>query len=566
MSDSRHGSEPIRRPERPPQANTAEGNPQRRSRAFVVGHGTPRREPTAGAVRVLLVLAVLGMVAMPFLGAASAAPANAPSLEGAYIVGDGAALVEEGYTGWADVWTPVGDNGTQTYTQAFYFAIFDLRQTPSVVTVTVLQGDGPNRTVAVSQTLQVPAVSEVGDTITLPANPAWTTTTFVIDGEATWSGPVATPVSFLPSYIANVGGLDLMALTIVSFMAITAAGGFATARWAMRRAVWAPKFSLIIWGHVIIACIAGVVFLDFQAIDSTFAGWSPLVYPWVVFPMFFATGLSYFNRAPKVEILRGVATNTGEMGYERTVVRAGELEDGRSVFIDESWGGFWARFWGHHIVFDDAKENRAPPLLLPTLNRPSPTAAKGKRSQRNAQYAYPIGPSRLFAFRVPNPQRDDVAYIAWAKTGEPVRIVRPKLTWHRNVTQPARLREAIDAEGRPVTIVVRPERVVRRLSLPHYEEGSSATDLLEDRHYQFAAAVWANFAGVRDLGRVVSKLGSELAMLKAAFHNRVQDELYTKLRTHYALVGRATSGVSDEEASALARDFSDLTDPKGGKA
>lgn len=522
-----------------------------------LGHSAPRaREPTRGA-RALALL-VVGLLCLPLAAGGAAAdtpPANAPTLSGAFIVGNGAALAVLGYVGWANVFTPVGANGTQVYSQAFYLSLFNLRSAGESVSVEAFQGE----TKVLSLNVYVGPVAQVGATLGLPANPSWTDTRFVIDNTSTWNGPVATPVSFLPNYIANLGGLDLLALTLISFMVLVGASGFAVARWAMRRAVWAPKFSLLVWGHVVLAVLAGAVFLDFQAVDTVFAGWSPLVYPWAVFPLFFLTGLSYFNRAPKVEVVRGVATPTGEMGIERTVVRAGELPDGRSVFIGESWGQFWARFWGHHAVFDDAKLGKEPPLLVPIVNKPSPTAARGRRAFKRAQRpSYPLAGSRLFAFRVRNPQADDIAFMAFAKTEEPVRIVYPKLVWHRTVTVPARTQEALAADGSKVTLVLKPEHYRTRLSLPHYVEGETNTDVLEDRHYQLAAAVWAGMGSVRDLGRIVSKLGTELAALKAAFDNRVQDEVYSKLRTHYALAGRATSGIGEDESAALARATDDL--------
>lgn len=530
-----------------------------------LGHGARGGRTALG--RALLALTIVSVLVAPNLAIgtsrADTPPAQAPNFQGAVIVGNGAALAILGYVGWADVWTAVGSNGTQIYSQAFYLNLFDLRPTPSLVYVSVLQ-HGASVT---SANVYVPADAEVGLTLTLPADPAWTRSVFEADNDTIWVGPVATPISFLPSYIANVGGLDLFALVLISFATLIAASGYALAQWAMRRATYAPRFSLLVWGHVFLALIAGLVFLDFQFIDQTFAGWAPLLYPWPLLPMFFLTGLSRFNRAPKVEVQRGVSSNQGEFAVERTVLRAAELPDGRGVFVGESWGQFWARFWGHYPVFYDPKDGVEPPLMLPVLNTGSPTgtALQRRKLAKRQRPAYPIGPTRLFAFRVSNPQTDDVGFIAFARSDHPLArmVVWPRLSWSHAVVLPARTATATRPDGSTETIVTRPERTVMRLTWPHYVDESNYSDFLEDRHYLPAAAVWYLFASTRDLGRVLSKVKGELAMLKAHFDNRLQDELYTELQTFYSLVGRSTSGLSDEEAAALSRDWAGLTGPKG---
>lgn len=503
----------------------------------------------------------LAIVAGPFAlaGGAHASSANVPTLQGAFIIGNGTALAIVGYVGFANTWTQAG-NGTQVYAGALDVVFFNLRPFPTVVTVVVRQDSGYNATTHVP----VGAVSEQDQTIALPEDTHWRSTTIYFDGEAGWNGNVATPVSLLPNYILNVGGLDLFALTLVSFMLITSVGGYSLGRWAMTRAIYAPKFSLLIWGHVVIVAIAAAVFLDYQAVDAVFAGWSPLAYPWLAFPLTFLTALSTYNRGHRVLVTQGIATPSGELGHRLTFARIGRNADGKLAWVGESWGQFWARFWGHMPLVDDGDDASPKPFLAPVEMGASPTEtprARAKARQR-AAVAVPSTSEALTRFPVVNPT-SDIAYVAYGRSSEPIAFEFPRLVSHRLVRVAARVANLPAAGGPPVPTIVEPEHYERRLTWPHYEipSGKSRVEL-EDRHYQPAAAVWAGFASIRDLGRALSKYGAQVQALTAALENRVQDEVYTKLRTHYALVGRSSSGITELEAQELTGKLPSLLSPK----
>lgn len=511
--------------------------------------------------RLLAVALVVVTLALP-LGVAAparAASANVPTLQGAFIVGNGTALAIVGYVGFANVWTQAA-NGSQVYAGALDVVFFNLRSYAADISVVVRQAGGFNATAIVT----VPPVSEVDRTIVLPEDNHWRSTTLYFDGEAGWNGQVATPISLLPSYILNVGGIDLFALTLVSFMIINVVGGFAVGRWAMKRAIYAPKFSLLIWGHVTIFVIVGVVFLDYAQVDAVFAGWSPLVYPWLTFPMAFLTSLSTYNRSHRVLVTQGVATPSGELGHRLTFARIGRNGEGKLAWVGESWGQFWARFWGHMPLVDDGDDASPKPFLAPVEMGASPTETPRARAKarRRSIVNVPSTSEALTRFPVLNPTTD-IGYVAYGRTSEPIRFPFPHLTIHRIVRVAARVANlpAI-AGGAPVPTIVSPEHFERRLTWPHYETpaGGSRVDL-EDRHYQPAAAVWAGYASIRDLGRALSKYGAQVQALTAAFENRVQDEVYSKLRTHYALVARSTSGITEAEAQELTGKLPSLLNP-----
>lgn len=488
-------------------------------------------------------------------------PANAPNLTGAVIIGGGTSLAEIGYVGFGNVWIPAG-NGAQIYSSSFYIVFFNLRTTGTTVLLDVLQNGGYVQ----NETIFISSVSSAAVTLILPNNPAWVTTYLVFDGVSEWVGSVATPISLLPNYILNVGGLDLFALVLVSFMLLNIMAGVVVARWAVRRAIWAPRFSMLVWGHVMLALLAAAVFLDYQQVDTLFAGWSPLVYPWLIFPIAFLWGLSLFNRAEVVQIQQGAKTPTGGLGYFLTEIRVGRMpveRGGRLAYVGESWWDFWARFWGHFTLAESTDQATARPWLAPVVNLLSPTASlrTRRKARKLAAKAFPNSAEALAQFPILNPDtKRRVAYIAFGKDDAPPEIKFPHLTAHRTVTLPAVY--AVNPTG-GAPVVLKPPREVVRLTWPHYAAPKVGEAIaLEDEHYEPAAAVWAHFATVRQLGRAFAKVSHAFDVMEQAIDNRVQDEVYSIARARHALVGRTTSGISEEEAAKLAGETGTLLDPR----
>ena len=515
----------------------------------------------AALVAALVVALAIGTPVFLSSGGVRGAPAGAPTLQGYYIVGNGAALVAVGYVGWANIWTAAG-NGSQVFSSAFYLAFFNLRTT----NVTIPLDVNENGVWVFNGSVTITRLSQADVTIPLPATTSWTPTTIYFYKIPTWSGWAATPISLLPNYILNVGGLDLLGLAIVSFSLIFVTIGVTVARVVMRRAIWAPKFTALIWFHVVLACIGGFVFIDFQLVDSTFAGWSPLVYPAFLLPMAFLWALSLFNRGQRVQIQQGILTGNDEMGYLLTDVRIGRLPDGRVVPVGEGIPHFWARVFGHHAApFDNGDPSKARPWFAPVVRGISPTGSTRERLKAKKTAAHvATATDALTKFPVLNStERDDIAYIALGKgTTSPV-VNYPYLSVHRLVVIHH------DAERLGDGTVVKPawDETKRKLSLPHYvDPDSSDTPELEDYHYETAAAVWAKFAAIRDLGRVYSKIAHAFAMLSASIEGRVNDEVSAQLRTHYSLIYRVSSGISEEEAARRSGQLADLLETKKGGA
>jgi hypothetical protein len=504
--------------------------------------GRSRRKKVA-AIALAALLAFLAVGLFPE-GPVHGAPAGVPSLSGYFIVGNGSALAVVGYVGWLGTWTAAG-NGSQVYAADFYLVFFNLH--PYNVTVDLLVTQGANH--VEHDSVVVPSLSSVDDQVGLPQNTAWTSTGIAFDGKQYWTGWVATPISLLPSYILNVGGLDLFVLTIVYVgMMLTALGVWLGKR-VMNRAGWAPHFSVLAFGHVVIGVMAGAVVVDYQLIDQLFAGWAPFIYPIAALPFAFLGSLSYFNRASSVELLAGTETTAGELGFYRTQMRIARVA-GRLAFILGGWGDMWARYFGHQAYAEPDDPHHAKPWLAPVIPMASPTDTLRERlrAKRRAHITPLTAQDALTRFPVVNAEaRDDVQFIAFVKSDRIPQIRGAWLSIHKWVHEDEE--KAPDPSGGP-PIVVKKARDRRKLAWPHYvEPPKGSVPDLEDIHFMPAGAVFAHFATVRDLGRLNSKYAHQAALEAANRENRIQDEVYADLKAKYSLIRRASSGITDEEAA-----------------
>ena len=267
---------------------------------MVLVRGTPPRLPrsrgpsapaTAPSTDSGLVPAA-GLTGTPQAGLTpEAGLTGTPALPSAYLVDNGAALVFVGSESWTAVWASEG-NGSQVYSNALLLIAYDLRSSDFLLKVDAYQG---SHGWVSNQSVLMASLTETVITVNFVSDANWQSVTLDIGGPpsqggAVWQGQIATPFSLLPPSVLNVGGLDILALGIISEGVACFAGMTGLARVLQRRARYAPKFSLLIWGHVVVVGIAATVILDYQWVNMTFAGWSPLAYAFAVSPMMFLHG------------------------------------------------------------------------------------------------------------------------------------------------------------------------------------------------------------------------------------------------------------------------------------
>ena len=504
-------------------------------------------------------MGVVAFLAMPYVVVPSRAEAiGIPTFQGSVVADFGQVLVFTGTIGWGGVYTPISD-GDHVYSDVITLVIYDLRSTAITMPLVLTEaGESYNSTTTIT-----PGNPDVV-TISLQQSTSWNAVSLKLV-DKTLHYQVATPLSLLPPSIANVGGMDLLVLAVLSEALIAFAACVALAKYMMMRALWAPKFSLLIWGHVVLVGLAGAILVDFQWVDQTFAGWSPLIYVGGVAPMFFASILSYFNEAPTALILRPNAPLSGTLSYHGWHILTAKDPRGRTVIIQPSWGGFWARFWGHHVTLADAEYGvtQPEPFVAVVDNRrvlSKEEILKRMRDSEGRESRFLGSLRRRVARPTPrkqNPLDDFVIHPAWldgkprhnrtlpirlywTSTGQPVEVEWPRLSFHKVVERPAKL----SPEGQ----VLIEKHTETRLTWPHYTEGR-ASIVLNSIHYRSAQSVVAGWRQVEDLAKVLSMTSLDLEMLKSAFETGVQEKVREIITARSATIGRTADDMDETEAA-----------------
>jgi hypothetical protein len=519
------------------------------------------RASRLGAV-ALVALVAMGMgLPVASAGGTGTNAAGLPVYEQATVVDYGQALVFVGTLSWGGGYTPV-QTGTQVYGATLVLVVYDL--TSSNVSVPLSLNDSG---VVSNSTVAVVAGTPTVDDVALAPNPSWEPVSLDLGG-VTLAYSVATPVSFLPNAIANVGGLDLLSMTVVSEMLIGLTLAFWVARWAMVRALWAPRFTLLIWGHVTLIGLLAAVILDYQFVDSTFAGWSPLVYAVVISPMGFVWGLSLFNRTESALLHRGDAPLGGRMTYHVWELAVGvNPRTGERVLCRLTWSGFWARFWGYYTPLVPAQEG----LLVDhfeaeVVKHRVVDLAEYRKAIRKGN---PLDDFDVIHADLTGSKKDARKWTKqfWTTSEQPLWVEWPRLVLHREVEVPAKL----SPEGNVLT----PAHTKRRISLPHYDPGSAADLGLAPSAWATQQSVVLGWRTASSLAKVNSDLALRADVLESSFEARVADEVKVRLTAHYALSGRITADLTEAEANAEAANARSVDDylratvpskPNGGSA
>lgn len=505
-----------------------------------------RRTGRLGALALVALVAMgLGLPVAAAQGTGTNA-AGLPVYEQATVVDYGQALVFIGTLSWGGGYTPV-ETGTQVYGATLVLVLYDL--TSANISVPLTLNDSG---VVSTSTVNVVSGSPTVDNLALTPNTNWEPVTVTI-GQTSLSYSVATPISFLPTSLANVGGLDLLSMTVVSEMLLGLTLAFWVARWAMTRALWAPRFTLLIWGHVALIGLLAAVILDYQFVDSTFAGWSPLVYAFAITPMGFVWGLSLFNRTESALLHRGDAPLGGRMTYHVWELAVGvNPHTGERVLCRLTWSGFWARFWGYYTPLVPAQEG----LLVDhfeaeVIKHRVVDLAEYRKAIRKGN---PLDDYDVIHADLTGSKKDARKWTKqfWTTSEHPLWVEWPHLVLHRDVEVPPKL----SPEGNVLT----PAHTRRRLSLPHYHPGSSADLGLAPTAWATQQSVVLGWRTAASLAKVNSDLALRADVLESSFESRVADEVRVRLTAHYSLSGRITHDLTEAEASAEAANARSVDD------
>lgn len=503
----------------------------------------------SGRVGSVLLVALVGMgLGLPVAGASGTGtnPSGLPVYEQATVVDYGQALVFIGTLSWGGGYTPV-QTGTQVYGATLVLVLYDL--TPQNLSVPLTLNDSG---VVSTSTVTVTPTTPTVDTLTLTPDTNWVPVSVTL-GSTTLSYSVATPVSFLPNSIANVGGLDLLSMTVVSEMLIGLTIAFWAARWAMARALWAPNFRLLIWGHVALILLLTSVILDYQFVDSTFAGWSPLFYAALIAPMGFLWGLSLFNRTDSALLARGDAPLGGRMTYHLWELGVGtNPTTGERVLCRLTWSGFWARFWGHYTPLIAAQEGLIVDHFEAEVVRHR-VVDIGEYRKAIRKHS-PLDDYDVIHADLTGSKKDARKWTKfyWTTSEHPLWVEWPRLVIHRDHEVPAK----VSAEGAVLT----PAHTRRRLSLPHYDPGSVADLSLAPSAWATQQSVVLGWRTASSLAKVNGDLALRADTLEATFEARVAEAVRVHLTAHYSLSGRITHDLTEAEASAEAANARSVDD------
>ena len=501
----------------------------------------------------LLLIMVVAVSLLGSFGAVGSVRANgSPPSNSGFLADNDQILAFNGYITWGGQYQSVS-NGTQVYAGGFVLVLYDLTNHPIVVTISLAEG-GNNVTQTTTTIPGAPDQVNIG----LPQSNSWRPVIlWVADTPQYYS--VAVPLSLLPNSITTVGGLDLLTLGVLSESLISLALAVAFAYWCMRRALYAPKFSLLIWGHVILIAIASAVLIDFQFVDELFAGWSPLVYAAFLFPVFWAFSLSYFNKAPKAQLQRANAPLAGRLSFDFWSIRTARDARGRFVLIDPTWRGFWARLWGHHVVLipEEAHLTQPEPFIADIKNRKVLSRVEIVRQIRRPSPAkaspaddFDVIPASLDG----RPQKHEELpqKLLITPIGEPVDVTWPHWTMHRDVEVP----DELDTNGN----VIIPKHREKHWSLPHYTSGAASLKLAPI-HYRSAQSVVSGWRSAEDLGEVLSTTSLDNEALKSTFETQVARKVRERLLARESLLGRSSSDLDELEAAQEAERSKDSLSP-----
>ena len=534
------------------------GKPLRRSERRT-GNSGPRwghRKTSLAPQGIALLVFLLVMAPLASLGIGSARAASGPSSNltpatsglpvqfGGFLTNDRHYLIFAGVTTWGGGFESITNN-TQVYASSIELVIYSLLPTPStLLIVSTENGVSTSQSVAVTD-VSSPTVVSVN---LLPIH-SWTSVTMSVD-ETPQSYSVSVPISFLPSNIANVGGLDLIALAIISECLVALALAVSLAYGTMRKALWAPHFSLLVWGHVILISIAASVILDFQQVDELFAGWSPLFYAVFLFPIFFIFSLSFFNKARKVEMLQARAPLSGRLSFHRWEFYLGRDQKGRWVVIGPRWGDWLARAFGHHvpITTTETSVDTPEPFMADIVNHRLLSREQIERRVRNPSPAkssafedFDIIPVTLEGRAASGSGRSEPpSLLLFTPVGRPVNVTFPHLSVHKDKLIPARL----DRKSGEVII---PEHHANRLCLPYYTEGK-ADITLHLIHFRSSISVTNGWRNADSLALLLADTQLDLESLKSHITETVTRLVKEQTLARESLLHRGETDLPAEEA------------------
>lgn len=460
------------------------------------------------------------------------------ALDSAFVIDD-KALVIVNEPSWTGFFEPAS-NGSHVYAASLYLQAYDLTAGNVTLKIALWEAGRGNGWIGNSSVLLTPH-AETDVTLTLKADASWVTArVYLGGGKIYWTGEVATPISLLPVSFLDMGGLDLLGLTILYEGVATLMLCVVLAKRVQKKTVWAPRFSMPVIGHVILAGVLATVIFEYQWINVTFAGWSPLVYCFGVAPLAFVWSLSLFNKSRRVEI-RQTLIRQSESGLanRRWIIRIADVAGIGTILIIEDWLDWLARLCGVYTILKaEGDKDELPPFVAALLTKNSSPTKSPRMNGASMK------PRAITDFPILNEQEDELTATLFTRSGAPLTITRATLTIHRRVTVPARMSK----DGQTVI----PAHEVNRLARPHWTPPKASWDL-HSIHYRWVSLWLAELAETEDIVEAFETTQSELFLLRSHMDREIERRVARRLAALKSVRLRSTDPLEAAEAAALAR-------------
>jgi hypothetical protein len=330
---------------------------------------------------------------------------------------------------------------------------------------------------------------------TLPSSAITLPTRFCVDGGC-MDFLHETPITWLPSGILSIGGVDLVAFAVTSETLILMVPLTIWARTLTHRARWTPKANWwLILPHVAFAVVL-LVSVEYPLLDETFAGLEFVLFPIVIALLFFFFVMHLFNVASPAEADQ-VAPDAGhKVRLTKWWILIGVFPDGRWGIIGTRWRDWIARLFGHFpVIFDptDHDPTKVMPASSAVTNRTvgDPWEYFDPQSARWRSFrSLPGRETPLESFPVTNvtikgvdviKKRELPIYQFWVDHDQWLTVRLPYMSVHREKDVPPKLS--------PEGAVLVPATKKNALTWPHYVDPPALVSLA-DVHWMDALAAW----------------------------------------------------------------------------
>ncbi|MCI4320533.1 MAG: hypothetical protein L3K23_10480 [Thermoplasmata archaeon] len=436
------------------------------------------------------------------------------------------------------------------------FVNFEDNRTIDVTTAQTQTGVGPNASVLWgNESFPVEGRFVTTLTFNLPSTVEVRSTRLCMDGGC-MTFEHQTPKTLIPSGVLNVGGLELVAFSLVLEFFVLIIPLLIVARALCRKALWTPKATLLTvlaLPHIIGGLLLATL-IDYPLVDAVFSGSEFLLWPPMFATFAFFWSLHLFNVAEPAFVLRPDPQGGHRLRFNAWAIFVGDLSDGTKILIGTRWRDWLARLFGHATVLvpanvDGTKEGGAAESNLTWFTIHSRRfdwrrfrATPGHASPLDdfVVAGSPVGETGSWSRSLPRPK-----WLYWVDSDAWLDTDLPYLSW----TRPVKVDAVLAADGS----VRKPATTKNKLSLPHYVDPPAGKMRLASIHYLDAILAALGWIKAERAYRRIRDLTTQVAVLRATLFVTAQDMAEEEHAELLRMLQRESRPLSDVEAEEETR-------------